>query len=135
MFPYLDNSLATNWLQAASVTSTSTPAGIDITSAIGPVGLIIKTVASGSGTLAYQPVMSTDNVTFVNVPADAILAYPTGLQTTLTNTTSAGAEQKVYLKRDELYRYISVTLTVTPSATQTVNILEVHNLAYTSTAV
>ena len=42
MFPYLDNALSVNWLQnAASITSTTTPTGIDLVNAVGPVGLAV----------------------------------------------------------------------------------------------
>lgn len=135
MFPYIDNSLADNWLQLGAVTTTTTPTGIDITNAIGPVGLSIKIPSGGSGTLSLQPVMSLDNTTFVNVPSAAILAKPTGLPTTITNATSAGLTVTVYLKRDELYKYVSVLLTPVGAASQTVAIVELHSLSYTSTAV
>ncbi len=136
MFTFLDNSLGFNWLQAAAITSTTTPAGIDIINAIGPVLIAVKVPSGGSGTLALQPVMSLDNTTFVNVPADAILDPVTGLQTTLANIVgSTGAAESVYLKRDELMRYISVTQTPVVAFSGTVNIVEAHLRSYTSLAV
>lgn len=135
MFPYLDNNLALNWLQAGAVTSTTTPTAVDIKNAVGPVGLAVKIPSGGTGTLALQPVMSADNTTFVSVPADAILDPITGLPTTFSNVTSTGSTATVYLKRDALYRYISMTLTPVGGVSQTVNIVELHSRAYTSTAV
>jgi hypothetical protein len=136
MFNYLDNALANNWLNLGTVNATTTPTGQDLVNAIGPVMLTVKAASGGSGTLALQPVMSLDNVTFVNVPADSILDSTTGLATTLTNITgSAGSTQTVYLKRDALMRYVSITLTPVVAFSATVAILEAHQRAYTSTTV
>lgn len=135
MYPYLDNSLAINWLYTAAVTGATTPTAVDLANAIGPVGLTVKVPSGGTGTLSLQPVMSTDNVTFVNVPADAILDPVTGLQTTFTNVTSTGSTQTVYLKRDELYRYVSILLSTPNAVSQTVNVVELHIRAYTSQSV
>lgn len=116
MFGYLDNGLSINGLlNNATVTTTQTPTGIDCQNAVGPIGLTFSAASGGSGTLSLQPVMSTDNTTFVNVPADAILDPTTGLQTTFANYVgSVGTSVNgvtVYLKKDELMRYISLTLT------------------------
>lgn len=136
MFNYNDNSLAQNWLQSGSITTTTTITGQDIINAIGPVGLAVKVPSGGTGTLALQPVMSTDNATWVNVPADSILNPTTGLAVTFTNIAgAAGGAQTVYLKRDALMRYISLTLTPVVAASMTVNVLETHTRAYTDTTV
>ena len=136
MFPYLDNALNILWLQnSASVSSTTTPTGVDLVNAVGPVAITAANPASGSGTLALQPVMSVDNTTWVNVPADAILDPITGLQTTMANLTSAGGTQVVYLKRDELSRYVSLTETITPTASLTVSVQVEYLRAYTSQAI
>jgi hypothetical protein len=136
MFNYLDNALANNWLNLGSVSTTTTPTGQDLINAIGPVMLTVKVPSGGSGTLALQPVMSLDNVTFVNVPTDSILDSTTGLATTFSNIAgSAGSTQTVYLKRDALMRYVSITLTPVVAFSGTVAILEAHQRAYTATSV
>lgn len=141
MFTYLDNQFSPNWLNNGTINSTTTPTGVDIVNAIGPVLLTVQVPTGGSGTLSVQPVMSTAGTTgpWVNVPADAILDPVTGLQTTFANiagsagTGAAGAS--VYLKRDELERYISVTFTPVGAGSMTVNLFEGHLRAYTSTSV
>src|SRR5258707_85889 len=127
MFPFgLDNALADNWMSFAVINSTTTLTAVDLANAIGPVGLSLKVPASGSGTLSVQPVMSLDNIPFINVPADAILNKTTGLATTFTNVTSAGSQQTVYLKRDQLYRYVSVLFTPVVAGSLTINLVELH---------
>lgn len=136
MFPYLDNALSFNWLQnAATIIATTTPTGIDLVNAVGPVGLAVAAPAGGSGSLDLQPVMSTDGTTWVNVPAAAILDPVTGLPTTLAHITSAAYTAVVYLKRDELYRYVSLTQTPNPSASRVVTVQALFARAYTSQAV
>jgi len=136
MFTYLDNALSLSNIQNGAVTSTTTPAGVDLKNAIGPVLESVQVPSGGTGTLAIQPVMSLDNSTFVNVPADAILDPITGLVTTFANIAgAAGGSQQVYLKRDELMRYVSLTFSPVGAVSVTVNAVEAHLRAYTSLAV
>ena len=140
MFQYLDNALAINWLNNVNVNSTTTPTGVDIINAVGPVALLVQVPSGGSGTLALQPVMSTTGTSgpWTNVPADAILDPTTGLQTTFANIAGAAGSTTgvtVYLKRDELERYISITLTPVVAASMTVAVVEEHLRSYTSTSV
>lgn len=134
-FPYFDNTLSVNVVTTASINSTTTPTGIDTLNAVWSPALMLRVPSGGNGTLAYQPVHSDDNSSFVNVPAAAILDSTTGLATTIANTTSAAALQTVYLARDQIKRYVSVTVTPTPSGTQTVNLFLLFPRAYTSQAV
>jgi len=136
MFQYLDNALAINWLNLGTISSTTTVTGADLINAVGPVALTVKAASGGSGTVALQPVMSTDNASWVNVPADSILDPTTGLQTTFSNIVGAtGSTQTVYLKRDEMMRYVSLTLTPVVAFSATVAVVEEHLRSYTSTTV
>lgn len=132
MFTYIVNDLAFNWLNNGAITSTTTPTAVDLINAVGPVLMAVKAISGGSGTLSVQPVMSTDNVTFVNVPADAILDPTTGLPNYSIPQLvgSTGTEVKFGLKRDELMRYISITYTPVGSASMTVNAAEMHLRPY-----
>jgi len=137
MFTYLDNALGINWLQNGAVTSSTTPAGVDLVNAVGPVLMAIQVPSGGTGTLSIQPVMATDNTTFVNVPADAILNPVTGVPGyTIPNVVgSAGGKVQFGLKRDELMRYLSVTLAPVGAVSVTVNAIELHLQSYTSLSV
>ena len=137
MFSYLVNDLGFNWLQNGAVTSTTTPAGVDLVNAIGPVLCAIQVPSGGTGTLAIQPVMSTDDSSWVNVPADAILDPVTGLPGySVPNVVgAAGGKVKFGLKRDELMRYISITFSPVVAVSVTVNAVEMHLSSYTSQSV
>ena len=75
MFPYLDNALSITLPQnAAAISATTTPTGVNLANAVGPVGLTVAIPSGGSGTLALQPVMSLNGSSgWISVPADAIL--------------------------------------------------------------
>lgn len=137
MFTYLLNDLGSNWLVAQEITSATTPAGVDIINAVGPVMIFIKVPSGGSGSLSVTPVMSTDDTTFVSVPSSAILDPTTGLPgyTIPTLVGAAGGEVSFGLKRDELMRYLSVTFTPVGSADMTVNALEAHLRSYSPLSV
>ena len=135
---YLDNGFSCQWLEpVVTVTSTTTPTAIDIANAFGPVLLQVTIPSGGSGTLSLQPVHSSDNSTFGSIPADAILDPITGLATTFANIAgAAGGSQAVYLKRDELKRYVSITFTnVGTAGSVTVAAILGYLRSYTSQSV
>lgn len=134
MFPYLINEIETSYLANATAwTTTVTLTAADLKNAVGPVLVTVMAPAGGSGTLTITPVMSQDDSSFENVPAAAIVNRVTGLTTTLTTLTSTAMTQQFGLIRDQLDRYVSLTLSGTGS--QTVTVLVQYARAYTSQAV
>jgi hypothetical protein len=139
MLGFSINQFAVNVLASGvSVTTTTNAVKVDLKNAIGPIKITQSIAAGGTGTLVPTVYMSTDDTTYVAVPATALLDAVTGKAAALSNilsTSVAAAPVEFGLKKDELMRYVRVTYTPTPSCTMTLSVSEVHVVAYTSTAV
>lgn len=84
--------------------------GVDIGAAEGPILVTVDAALASSGeTMDFAVQHSYDNVTFTNIPADALVDPATGEAATFTQNTAAVAVfQTRAVKRDRVRRYLRV---------------------------
>lgn len=99
--------------------------GVDLINIPGQAVLVnVNAITGGTGTTTAVLTHSSDNTTFVTVPAAAIINPNTGAAATLSTFSTTGTNQSVAVNRELLRRYLRLEITGT-TLTQTIAFITV----------